>query len=47
LILYLQAFLDLKQLQQIKRIAKKKKMSIQSQVKEWILRGIESEVVNE
>jgi hypothetical protein len=47
LILYLQGFLDLKQVQQIKRIAEKKKMSVQSQVRQWILQGIESEFVNE
>jgi len=47
LILYLQGFLDLKQVQQIKKIAEKKRISIESQVKEWIEQGIESEVVNE
>lgn len=47
LILYLQGFLELKQLQQIKKIAEKKKISIQSQVRQWIMQGIESELVNE
>lgn len=47
LLLYLQGFLDLKQVQQIKRIAEQKKMSVQSQVKQWILHGIESEFVDD
>jgi|GEM_PF-3397140 len=47
LILYLQGFLELKHLQQIKKIAEKKKMSVQSQVRQWIMQGIESELVNE
>jgi len=47
LILYLQGFLDLNQVQQIKRIAEKKRISVHSQVRQWILQGIESEFVNE
>jgi len=47
LILYLQGFLDLRQVQQIKRIAEKKRMTVQSQVKEWIEQGIESELIND
>jgi len=47
LLLYLQGFLDLKQVQQVKRIAETKRISVQSQVKQWILQGIHSEFVNE
>lgn len=47
LILYLQGLLDLKQVQQIKRIAEKKRISVQLQVKEWIEQGIEAEFIND